>query len=258
MVKIRALIVDDERLARDEIRFLLEHENGVEIIGEAAGGEDAVRQVIEKRPDLMLLDIQMPVMDGFQVITSLLRSEALPLVIFTTAYDRYAIKAFEVNAIDYLLKPIDKERLGEAIDRAREVLPRRDEFIERVRKLAGEITRGTPFLPRIVVRKDSGLELIDVAGIAMLRREAAGITAFTGEGDFITNYRDMDELEVQLDPAVFIRLGGEYLVNVRKIVRIVPWSGGKYIMTIDDAAKTEVPLSRSQAQLLKNKVEGVL
>ena len=257
-MKIRALIVDDECLARDEIAYLLKDEEDIEIIGEAAGGEEAVRQVIEKRPDIIFLDIQMPVMDGFQVIRSLLQAEALPPVIFTTAYDQYAIRAFEVNALDYLLKPIEKKRLAEALKRVRDVLPRRAEFVERVRKLAEEIRVGTPFLPRLVVRKGAKLDLFDVAGIAMLRREGSTITALTEQGAFITNYHDMDELEVQLDPAVFMRLGGDYLVNLRKISRIVPWSGGKYIMTLDDAKRSEVPLSRSQAQLLKNKVEGIL
>ena len=257
-MKIRALIVDDERLARDEIRFLLKGEDDIEIIGEAAGGEDAVNQTIEKRPDMIFLDIQMPVMDGFGVIRALLQAEALPLVIFTTAYDQYAIKAFEVNALDYLLKPIEKKRLDEAVERAREALPRRGEFVERVRRLAGEIKIGTPFLPRIVVRKGSKLELFDVTGVAMLRRKGTAITAFTDDGNFLTNYHDMDELEVQLDPAIFTRLGSDYLVNLRKISRIVPWSGGKYVLTLTDAKKTEVPLSRSQAQILKNKVEGIL
>ncbi len=257
-MKIRALIVDDESLARDEIRFLLKDEDNIDIIGEAAGGEDAVHQVIEKRPDLIFLDIQMPVMGGFQVIKSLLQADALPLVIFTTAYDQYAIKAFEVNALDYLLKPIDKRRLGDAIKRAGDVLPRRGEYVERVRRLAEEIRVGTPFLPRIVVRKGTKLELLDAAGVAMLRREGAVIAALTEEGNFITNYHDMDELEVQLDPAVFMRLGSDYIVNLGKISRIVPWSGGKYIMTLDDVGKTEVPITRSQAKLLKNKVEGIL
>jgi DNA-binding LytR/AlgR family response regulator len=257
-VKIRALIVDDESLARDEISFLLRDEEDIDIIGEAAGGEDAVRQVLEKRPDLIFLDIQMPVMDGFQVVRSLLRADALPLVVFTTAYDQYAIRAFEVNALDYLLKPIEKNRLRTALGRVREALPRRGEFVERVRKLAEEIKVGTPFLPRIVLRKGKKLDLYEVEKVAMLHKEGTAIKAHTEEGDFITNYTDMDELEVQLDPVVFIRLGGEYLVNLRKISRIVPWSGGKYLLVLDDAAKTEVPLNRSQAQLLKNKVEGIL
>ena len=140
----------------------------------------------------------------------------------------------------------------------REALPRRGEFVERVRKLAGEIRVGTPFLPKIVLRKGAKLDLLDVEKVAMLRREGTAVKAHTEEGDFLTNYHDMDELEVQLDPTVFMRLGGDYLVNLRKISRIVPWSGGKYIMTLDDAGKTEVPLSRSQAQLLKNKAEGIL
>jgi DNA-binding LytR/AlgR family response regulator len=256
-VKLRALIVDDERLARDEINFLLTDIDDIEVIGEAAGGEDAVRQTLEKRPDILFLDIQMPVMDGFQVIRSLLQADALPLVIFTTAYDQYAIKAFEVSALDYLLKPIEKPRLEAALDRAREALPRRGEFVERVRRLAGEIKVGTPFLPKIVLRMHAKLDLLDVEKVAMLRREGSNVKAHTDDGDFVTNYRDMDELEVQLDPAIFMRLG-DYIVNLRKIMRITPWSGGKYIMTLDDAAKTEVTLSRSQAQLLKNKVEGIL
>jgi DNA-binding LytR/AlgR family response regulator len=127
-----------------------------------------------------------------------------------------------------------------------------------VRRLAGEIKVGMPFLPKIVLRKGSKLDLIDVEKVAMLHREGTLIRAHTEDGDFLTNYRDMDELEVQLDPAVFMRLGGDYLVNLKKIGQVTPWSGGKYIMTLNDAAKTEVPLNRSQAQLLKNKVEGIL
>jgi two-component system response regulator LytT len=257
-MKIRALIVDDERLARDELRYLLRDEKDLDVVGEAAGGEEAVRLVLAERPDLVFLDIQMPVMDGFRVVRALLDADALPLIVFTTAYDQYAIKAFEVNALDYLLKPIEKGRLAAALDRARRELPRRGEFVERIRKLAGEIRAGVSFLPRIVVRKGTALELVDIERVSLLHRQGASIAAHTDAGSFITNYRDMDELEVQLDPAVFMRLGAEHLVNIRRIVRIVPWSGGKYLLTLDDAGATEVHLTRTQAQLLKNKVEGVL
>lgn len=256
-MKIRAIIVDDEELARDEMRFLLADEGNVEIVGEASGGEAAVRLAREKNPDLIFLDIQMPVMDGLQVVQALLREETVPLIVFTTAYDQYAIKAFEVNALDYLLKPIEKERLKEALDRAVKTLPRREEFLERIKKLTESIKVGTRFLPRMVIRKGENVELIEVRKVAMFHREGRLINAYTDEGDFGTNYKDLDEIEVQLDPSLFIRLGSDHLVNLRRITQIVPWSGGNYMMTLDDSSKTEVRLNRSQAKLLKNKVEGI-
>lgn len=251
------LIVDDEKLARDEMRFLLDDEEDIEIIGEAAGGEEAVRLVHEKKPDLVFLDIQMPVMDGFQVIQVLLHAGEMPLVVFATAYDQYAIKAFEVNALDYLLKPIEKDRLEAALERARRIIPRKEEYVERVRKMAETIKIGTRFLPRIVIRKGQEVELIEVVKVAMLHQTGSHVTVHTEEGNFQTNYGDLDEVEVQLDPAMFIRLGRTHIVNLRRITQIVPWSGGNYMMVLETKEKTEVRLTRSQAQLLKNKVEGI-
>jgi DNA-binding LytR/AlgR family response regulator len=257
-VSIRAIIVDDEEFARDEMRFLLGGVEEVEVVGEATGGAEAVHMVEELGPDLMFLDIQMPVMNGFQVIEMLLdAADTMPLVIFTTAYDKYAIRAFEVNAVDYLLKPIEMERLRSAIERAGDLLPRREEYIERIRKLTSNIKVGTRFLPRIVVQKGDDVELVEVEQVAMIYREGTKICAHTASGDYVTNYRDLDELEVQLDPRIFQRLGSDHLVNLRRILQIVPWSGGNYIMVLDDAGRTEVRLSRSQSQLLKNKVEGI-
>jgi DNA-binding LytR/AlgR family response regulator len=254
-VAIKVIIVDDEKLARDEMRFLLSHEKDVEIVAEASGGREAVTLVRGKKPDLVFLDIQMPEMNGFQVVSELLDSGSLPLIIFATAYDQYAIKAFEVNALDYLLKPIDRARLGEALERARRSMPKREEFAQRLRALAGSIRIGTSFLPRIVVRKGEEPALIDVERVAMLHREGSRVTAHTEDGKFPTNSRDLDEVEIQLDPAIFIRLGGDYLINIRKIADVVPWSGGNFMMTLGDADKTEVRLNRSQAKLLKGKAE---
>jgi len=254
-VSIKALIVDDEKLARDEMRFLLGSEKDIEIVAEAAGGLEAVALVREKKPDIVFLDIQMPEMNGFQVVHELVETGEIPLIIFATAYDTYAIKAFEVNALDYLLKPIDRERLGEALVRARRAMPQREEFARRLRKLAEGIRIKTSFLPRIVVRKGEEPTVVDVERVAMLRREGYRVTAHTDEGKFPTNYRDLDEVEIQLDPAIFIRLGGDYLVNIRAIADVVPWSGGNFMMTLEDADKTEVRLNRSQAKLLKGKAE---
>jgi len=254
-VSIKALIVDDEKLARDEMRFLLGSEKDVEIVAEASGGREAVALVREKKPDIVFLDIQMPEVNGFQVVHELVETGDIPLIIFATAYDQYAIRAFEVNALDYLLKPIDRERLGEALARARRAMPQREEFAMRLRKLAEGIRIKTSFLPRIVVRKGEEPAVVDVERVAMLRREGYRVTAHTDEGKFPTNYRDLDEVEIQLDPAIFIRLGGDYLVNIRAIADVVPWSGGNFMMTLEDADKTEVRLNRSQAKLLKGKAE---
>lgn len=252
---IRTLIVDDEKLARDEMRFLLAAEKDLEIVGEAAGGREAIELVRERRADLVFLDIQMPEVDGFQVVRALIEAGDPPLIVFATAYDQYAIKAFEVNALDYLLKPIDRARLGAALERARRALPRREEFAKRLRSLAESIRIGTSFLPRIVVRSGEEPLLVEVERVAMLRREGSRVTAFTAGGSYPTNYRDLDEIEVQLDPAIFVRLGADLLVNIRRIADVVPWSGGNFMMSLDDDRRTEVRLNRSQAKLLKSKAE---
>jgi len=252
---MRAVIVDDEKLARDEMRFLLAGEEGVEIVGEAAGGREAVGLISETKPDIVFLDIQMPEMDGFAVVHELLQRGEIPLIVFATAYNQYAIKAFEVHALDYLLKPIARDRLREALARARSAAPRVEDFAKRLRTLVESIRIGASFLTRVVVRKGEDVEPVEVARVSMLHREGSRVTAHTDAGRFPTNYRDLDEVEVQLDPALFIRLGGDYLVNIRRIADVVPWSGGSYMMTLDDAEKTEVRLNRSQAKLLKSKAE---
>jgi DNA-binding LytR/AlgR family response regulator len=254
-VSIKVIVVDDEQLARDEMCFLLSQEKDVEVVGQASGGREAISLVREKNPDVIFLDIQMPEMNGFQVVKELVDAGAPPLIIFATAYDQYAIKAFEVNALDYLLKPIDRKRLGEALGRARRAMPQRGEFEKRLRALAGSIRIGTSFLPRIVVRKGEEPIIVDIEHVAMLRREGSRVTAHTAEGKYNTNYRDLDEVEIQLDPALFIRLGADYFVNIRRIADVVPWSGGNFMMILEDADKTEVRLNRSQAKLLKSKAE---
>jgi len=239
------LIVDDEKLARDEMRYLLEQVGDIEVVGEAAGGEEAVALVIELSPDIVFLDIQMPVLDGFGVVRKLVDSGDVPLVVFTTAYDQYAIKAFEINAVDYLLKPVEKNRLEEAIERAKAIMPSRGEFVEKLKRLVEGIHVGRKFLPRIVVKKEGGMNLIETARIAMLEKRGREVIAHTDDGDFVTNYADLDELEVQLDPAIFLRLGSHGIVNVGKIGEIVPWSGGNYVMTLEDSSSTEIKLTRS-------------
>jgi DNA-binding LytR/AlgR family response regulator len=253
---VRALIVDDEKLARDEMRYLLEQFGDIEVEGEAAGGEEAVVMAAGLKPDIMFLDIQMPVLDGFGVVRKLVDSGDVPLIIFTTAYDQYAIKAFEINAVDYLLKPVEKDRLAAAIERAKTIIPSRGEYVAKLKKLTESIHGGRKFLPRIVVKNQGGVDLIDTGSVAMLEKRGPEVIAHTDDGDFITNYADLDELEVQLDPAIFLRLGSDGIVNLGKIGEIVPWSGGNYVMTLGDKSSTEIKLTRTQAQILKNKADS--
>jgi len=162
-----------------------------------------------------------------------------------------------VNALDYLLKPVEKDRLRKALERARESHRERRSFVEKLKKLTQSIKIGRKFLSRVALKKQDELFLLDVERIALLKRVGDRIVAHTDEGTFEANYSHLDELEGELDPARFLRLGNDYIVNVEKIANIVPWTGGNYMMTLDDLEKTEVHLTKSQAKVLKSKVEGI-
>ncbi|RKZ08939.1 hypothetical protein DRQ05_00640 [bacterium] len=254
---MKVMIVDDEKLARDEMRYLLAEEPDIEIACEASSGREALELARSQDIDLIFLDIQMPVMDGFEVVRALIEGEKMPLIVFATAYDRYAIKALEVKALDYLLKPIEKEALERALNRARESVADRRDFVRRLKKLTETIKVGKKFLSKIVVIVEGKASIIEVDKVALLKQAGHKVEAYTDEGELVANYKSLDELEGDLDPDVFIRLGSEYIVNVERISSIVPWSGGNYIMTMIDADDTEVRLTQSQAKLLKNKIEGV-
>jgi len=254
---MNVLIVDDEKLARDEMRFLLEGEGDIDQIFEAGSGLEALRLIDEKDIDLVFLDIQMPQMDGFQVVQELIKRDQTPLIIFATAYDNYAIKAFEVNALDYLLKPVEKDRLTRALERAKAARGEKKGFLEKLRKLTRSIKVTGKFLSRVALRRGEEFVLVDVTEIALFQKSGNRIFAFTVQGKFEANYRELDELEGELDPVLFLRLGNELLVNVERIQSIVPWAGGNYMMRLDDFGNTEIRLSKSQAKLLKSKVEGI-
>ena len=253
---LKCLAVDDEPLALDIIEDYITKVDFLELEAKSTSAIEALKIIKEKDIDLIFLDIQMPVLDGFGVVRKLVETGDVPLIIFTTAYDQYAIKAFEINAVDYLLKPVERDRLEGAIERAKTIMPSRGEYVEKLRKLTEGIHVGQRFLPRIVVRKEGGMDLIETDRVAMLEKRGPDVIAHTDAGDFITNYADLDELEVQLDPVMFLRLGSEGIVNLARIGKIVPWSGGHYVMTLDDGSSTEIKLTRTQAQILKNKAEG--
>jgi DNA-binding LytR/AlgR family response regulator len=245
---IRALVVDDEKLARDRLAGFLGAIDGVEVIGEAANGVDAVALIESGRPDLVFLDVQMPGMNGFEVLQAL--RTATPEVIFATAYDEYAIRAFEVQAADYLLKPFARTRVAEAVGRIRSRLGRHRPplDVDAVVRRLEEHRRS--FVTQVPVHSGRRILLLPVDDIRWFGVEHRLVYAHTGERAHMTN-ATLRELEARLDPEAFFRVHKASLVNLRHVKEIVPWFGGRYQLVMRDHAGSEVPVSRSQARALR-------
>ncbi len=242
---MRVLVVDDEELARVRIKELLAGIPDVEVAGEAENGLRAVDMVRELEPDVVILDIQMPGMDGFEVVEALTR---VPLVIFATAFDEYAIKAFEVNSVDYLLKPISEERLGEAIDRARSLLDDAPRLDDQMARLAGIIRSRE--VRRLPVMKGKKILLVDLDEIVWIGVEGELVFVHTASERYMMN-ATMAELESRLDRRVFFRSHRSSIVNLNHVKEIVPWFSGKYKIVVDDEKKSELVLSRARAKGLR-------
>ena len=232
---IRILVVDDEELARARVKALLAECEGCECVGEAENGLVAVERIKELSPDLVILDIQMPGMSGFEVIEAL-------------AFDEYAIKAFEVNSIDYLLKPIEKERFAEAIGRARELLDGDSALGEHIERLATLVRHEG--IHRLPVTKGKRIVLLDIDRIVWIEASNELVFVHTKDERYLVNMT-MTELERRLDGSVFFRTHRSSIVNLNLVVEIVPWFGGKYKVVMDDADRTEVVLSRARAKSLR-------
>ncbi len=251
---LRVLIADDERPARSYLTALLQGFPDVDLVAEAEDGVEAVRLIEAHRPDLALLDLQMPELDGLGVVR-LVRKSAQPLVIFVTAHDEYAVRAFEVNAVDYLLKPVDGARLREAITRAQERLDRadlREDATTRVEAaaVAYEQATRTEYLERIPVRRRDEIVLVPVAQIASVVAdgELLHLTTVRNERHTIT-YR-LKDLAARLDPARFVRLGRGALASIDLIARVHVMPGGTHLVTLHNGQ--ELPVSRLQSRVLRD------
>ncbi len=244
---LRALIVDDERPARREMKRMLGKIEGLEIIGEAGDGLAAISLIEEHRPDIILLDIQMPGLDGFQVIERLKGSGELPSIIFVTAYDQYAIKAFEVHAVDYLLKPVDEDRLARAIEHVRRIRT----GLELGPDLAAlmQTIRAAP--RRLAVRRGDSHVFVDESDILYATISAGDVIVVTGELEGEAGFRSLDELQRELGPDRFFRVHRSYLANVERIHEITPWFSGRYQLRMGGSDGPVIPLSRSQAGKLR-------
>lgn len=256
MNSLRTMVVDDEQLAREELCFLLEQVGGVDIIGQASDGVAALRLVGELKPDLLFLDVQMPGLTGFEVARRLVAADVLPHLVFVTAFDQYAVDAFSVNAVDYLLKPVDADRLEQTLERVR-------------RRMASEQAARMPLSPsdlekvieavqarqgrrdQLAIRAGERFVLVQADEIihASLVDEAIVVVTNTVSGT--SNYRTLDELSARLDPSVFWRVHRSHLVNITKIKEIVPWFSRNYLLKMKDAKATEIPVSRAQTRRLR-------
>jgi two-component system LytT family response regulator/two-component system response regulator LytT len=253
---IRVLVVDDEQLAREELCFLLGEADGVEILGQAADGVDALRLAGELRPDLVFLDVQMPGLTGFEVARRLIEADVASQLIFVTAYDQYAIDAFGVNAVDYVLKPVDASRLDQALGRARQRLASRQaskmplspEDLERVVE-AVQARQGRR--EQLAIRVGERFVLVQAPEVVHASVVDDAIVVVTATMSGTSNYRTLDELQARLDPGVFWRVHRSHLVNITKIKEIVPWFSRNFLLKMKDAKATEIPVSRSQTKRLR-------
>jgi two-component system, LytTR family, response regulator len=252
-MKLSALIVDDEQPARDELAYLLKNFPDVEIVGQGKNGVEAVSLVRELSPDLVFLDVQMPGLDGFGVIKKLLdRNTPLPSFVFVTAYDHYAVRAFEVNAVDYLLKPIERDRLEKALQRVMGMVEASKAASQKLDRLVQMIEeRPASQSSKLVVKSGNRMVLVDSSDIIYATIEDGVIRIVTKDLDGQSNFRTVEELQNNLDPNMFWRVHRSYLVNINRIKEVVPWFKSSYQLKMQDRQETEIPVSRAQTRKLR-------
>jgi two-component system, LytTR family, response regulator len=263
---ITALIVDDEQLAREELKYLLST-TGVEVVAQGANGIEAVDLIREYQPDVVFLDVQMPGLDGFAVLKQLIEHhDRLPQIIFATAFDQYAVRAFDVNAIDYLLKPFDKARVLQAIERARLRLQETSQaegeslgigggggikLDALIRLIEQQQQNPRTHSGKIVLQAQSRLLLIDQKDICFASIDEGIISVATQTIEGQSKCRTLEELLELLDPGIFWRAHRSYVVNINHIKEVVPWFKSSYQLRMDDKKQTEIPVSRAQTKRLR-------
>ncbi len=255
---LTALIIDDEPLARQELQYLLERGGGVEVLAQGTNGIEAVDLIRTYKPDVVFLDVQMPGLDGFAVLKKLLdRKVPLPQVVFATAFNQYAVRAFEVNAVDYLLKPFDQKRVMQTIEKAaaRLAAPAEsasDAKLDALLRLMEEQAQGGKSQTgKVIVRAQSRLLLVNQREICFASIEEGMITVVTPTVEGHSNCRTLEELMDQLDPETFWRAHRSFVVNIQHIREVVPWFKSSYQLRMDDPKKTEIPVSRAQTKRLR-------
>lgn len=253
---IRAIIVDDEPLGRTVIREMLRRDQDFAVVGECANGHEAINVIQDERPDLIFLDVQMPEIDGFEVLAAL-RDDQLPMVIFVTAYDQYAVSAFEVHAVDYLLKPFDRERFGKALQRAKAQLQREQptDVSQRILALLEEQRVKPKYLERLVIKTNGRIFFLKTEEIDWISAEGNYVNLHVKKDSYLLR-ETISNLEVQLDPQRFARIHRSQIVNLDRIRELRHWSHGEYQVILHSGE--ELMLSRSYREKLHGLLGGTL
>jgi two-component system LytT family response regulator len=246
---IHVLLVDDEPLAREMIREMLKDDPEAEVVGECVNGREAIEAIQEHNPDLIFLDVQMPEIGGFEVLEAL-KSVHVPHVIFVTAYDQYAVRAFEVHALDYLLKPFDRERFESAWRRAKlHILAARNgEMDQRILAILEELKAGSKYLERLVIKSGGRVFFLDTDDIDWIEAEGNYVSVHTGKKSHLLR-ETISSLEAQLDPKKFLRIHRSSIVKIDRIKELQPWFHGEYRVILLDG--TQLTLSRNYRENLQ-------
>jgi two-component system response regulator LytT len=245
---ISALLVDDEQLAREELSYLLKEFADIEVLASAKNGLEAIKLIEQLEPDVVFLDVHMPGLDGLGVIQKL-REKNIPLphFILATAYDQYALEAFRLEALDYLLKPIEKERLAQTIERARKAVAEKGKTAQpepAAPKVTGQRTK-------LLVKNNSRNFIVDAQDMIYATIDDGLITVVAGNVEGESNYRTIEELQSNLDPNTFWRVHRSFLVNIHRIREVIPWFKSSFQLRMDDKKQTEIPVSRVQTKRLR-------
>ncbi|MEI9812678.1 MAG: LytTR family DNA-binding domain-containing protein [Acidobacteriota bacterium] len=246
---ISAILADDEKLALDELVYQLQRYPDIEIAATASNGLEAVKLIEDMEPDLVFLDVQMPGLDGMGVIRTLREKDIpLPYIVMATAFDQYAVEAFRLEALDYLLKPIEADRLEITVERARRTIGERQKVAQPELVLAPK-----PAMQRtkLLVRSGQRNFVVDAQDVVYATIDDGLITVVTGQMEGQSNYRTIEELQSNLDADVFWRVHRSFLVNINRIREVIPWFKSSFQLRMDDKKQTEVPVSRAQAKRLR-------
>ena len=254
-MSINTIIVDDEKPARDELAFLLKGFSEINLLAQGKNGLEAVNLIREHSPDLLFLDVQMPGLDGFGVLKKLVeRRLKVPHVVFATAFDHYAVQAFDVNAVDYVLKPFDRTRIAKAIQKAKKEIEAHTSPAERLEQLVSQLAAPKPASAqpsKVLIRSQQRMLLVDSSDLIFASIEGGLISVIAKDLEGTSNYRTLEELLAALDQESFWRPHRSFLVNIHHIKEVVPWFKSSFMLKMDDKKQSEIPVSRQQTRRLR-------
>jgi len=248
MEKFRVIIIEDEAPARELLRHMLRDNEKVTIVAECSDGFCGLKEIKEQKPDLIFLDIQMPKLTGFEMMEVL---DERPEVIFTTAYDQYAIRAFELNAVDYLLKPFSKERLNDALAKAIDRIGKNEKQDKAIDNLIISRPEEEGPLTRIVIRKGSGIKIVPLTAVSYIAAEDDYVMIYYNEGKALKQ-QTMKYYEEKLPSSTFLRVHRSFIINLEKITRLEPYSKDNYVAVLNSGEK--IPVSRAGYKVLREKL----